>query len=167
MEVRPAPKPATRFRLIGGTALITFILTFPISWVVLLVVGNQGQPTPQLGAPKKITITLHPLPEWGLQGSLPTDIPKSEFDHVMRLVTPVGYLRGGVNELVYPIVAQVEMVHENGKDTHMLVRSCGKNPAIVTVDGKAYFWATPDEEYSDGSMALVSLVRRIDKARKP
>jgi len=85
----------------------------------------------------------------------------------MQLVTPVGYLRGGINEFVYPIVAEVVIEHESGKDTNMLVRSCGKNPAIVTVDGHEYFSATRDEEYSDGSMALVGLVRRIRKDREP
>jgi hypothetical protein len=90
-----------------------------------------------------------------------TEIPATDLDFAMRLLTPDKYYEGGVNDWITPLIAEVVITHEGQADTRLLVRWAGKNPAIVSVDGRNYFYGRPDEDIHDGGTQLLRLVHRL------
>lgn len=157
-----SPERLDRLRVVGLTALVTFLGTLGGVAAVVAVVSRQPPPTPRLAPPKTITVTLYPIPGMdGLRGCLPTEIPAGEFDRLMRLVTPDVYDRHRANDWISPLVAEVVITHEGQQDTRLLVRWTGKNPAATSVDGYHYFYGSPHEDVHDGAIQLVSLVARL------
>jgi hypothetical protein len=161
-----SPERLGRLRLIGVTALITFVVTLAGAGAILTVVSRQPPPTPRLPPPKSITVTLYPAIGLSSAGP-PTEIPAGEIDHVMRLVTPDKYVEGGVNDWLWPLIAEVVIAHEGQPATCLFVRWAGEKPAAVSADGRNYFYARPHEEIYDGGRQLITLVQRLAEAKKP
>ena len=159
------PEQLSRWRVVGVTALVTVVATLIGVAIVTTIVIRQPPPTPPLAPPKTITVTLYPIPNMGLRGCPPTEIPASEIDRVVRLVTPDKYYEGGVNDWITPLIAEVVFTHEGQPDTRLLVRWAGKNPATISVDGRNYFYGKPHEEVHDGGMQLIGLVQRLNEAK--
>ncbi len=160
-----SPERLRSWRVVGVTALVTFVVTLVGAAMVGTVVNRQSPATPQLAPPKTITVTLYPNSGLGLNGSGPTEIPAGEFGRVMRLVTPDRYYEGGVNDWIIPLIAEVVITHEDQPDSQLLVRWAGKNPATISVDGRHYYYGVPHEDIHDGGMQLVALVRRLAEAK--
>jgi hypothetical protein len=161
-----SPERKSRLRLIGATAVVTFLLTIAVVYATAWADHRSGPPAPTLAAPKTITITLYPLPGWDSEGSAPVAIPASEFDRVMRLITPgPHYCSGGVHDWTLPLSAVVVITHEGLPDTSLLVRWSGKNPALISADGSHYFYGEPREGIHDGAMQLRAFVREVGKAK--
>jgi hypothetical protein len=154
------PERLDRLRVIVVTALVTCVVTLVSTAVVATVVNRLPPPTPQLAPPKTITVTLYPLN--GLSKAYPpTEIPPGDVDQVMRLVTPDIYYEGGVHDWITPLIAEVVITHEGQPDTHLLVRWAGANPAMISVDGRNYFYGVPHKGIKDGGAKLVGIVQEI------
>ena len=154
-----------RVRLIVVTALVTSVATLAVAATVLTWVSRRPPPTPRLAPPKTITVTLYPVSEWGRKGFPHAEIPATDFDNVIRLVTPDKYVSGGVHDRIDPLIAEVVIAHDGHPDTRLLVRWAGKNPAMISVDGRHYFYGVPHEGIHDGGMQLVALVERLVEAK--
>jgi hypothetical protein len=96
----------------------------------------------------------------------PVNIPPDKLDLVYRLVTPEIYYEGGVHDFIMPIVAEAILTDSDGKETTVLVRDCGKNPAVVTLDGRTYFYARNDPEAVAGATKLLRLVSSLADTRR-
>jgi hypothetical protein len=62
------------------------------------------------------------------------------------------------------------ITHADGTQTHVLVRDHGVNPAVVTVDGKNYFYARNAPGVHAGAVELIRLVKEVahkEKAIRP
>lgn len=149
------PERSNRLRVIVLTALVTSVGTLAVAATVLTVVSRRLPPTPQLAPPKTITVTLYPVSGWNFKGCPRTDIPATEYDNVS----------GGVHDWIDPLIAEVVITHEGQPDTRLLVRWAGKNPAMISVDGRHYFYGVPHEGIHDGGMQLVALVRGLAEAK--
>jgi hypothetical protein len=129
------------------------------------VMSREPPPTPQLSPPKTISVMLYPLSSWNSPGHPMTEIPAGDVDFVWRLLTPDKYYEGGVNDWVTPLIAEAVITHEGQPDTRLLVRWAGKNPAIISVDGRNYFYGRPDADVHDGGVQLVRIVQRLTEAK--
>ncbi len=159
------PERQSRLRLVGVTAFVSFIATLAGVAAVATVVSRQPPPTPQLARAKSISVTLYPMRDFNFPGCPRTEVPVGDIEHVMRLVTPDVYYSGGVSDWITPLIAEVIITHEGQKDTHLLVRWAGKNPATISVDGRHYFYGTTHEDIGDGGIQLVALVRRLAEVK--
>jgi hypothetical protein len=109
-------------------------------------------------------VTLLPVEVW--IPTTPTEIPASDMEVVTRLLTPERYYEGGMNDHITPPIALVEVTHSDQSKSHLYVRWSGKNPALVSLDGRNYFYATNHPDVHDGAVQLVALVRRVAEAKK-
>ena len=121
---------------------------------------------PQSCPPTAIKVTLYPWDGVGGIDCDPVDIPPDILDFALRLLTPEKYFEGGVHEFITRIVAEAVITHSDGTQTFMLVRDHGKNPAVVSVDGRNYFYARNDPDVHAGAMELIRLVREVAHAKK-
>jgi hypothetical protein len=133
------------------------------------VASNRRQPPPpSLRPPIAIKVTLYPWDGMGDINGKPVDIPRDKQDLAFRLLTPETYFEGGVHEFITRIVAEAIITHVDGEKTSVLVRDHGKNPAVVTVDGRNYFYARNDPDVHAGAIQLIALVREVcDKKSAP
>jgi hypothetical protein len=162
------PDRARDLRLIGVTAVVTFLMPLVGSWVLFAVLARKGvPPTPRLAPPKKITVTFYPVSQWPAKALPPTEISASEFDYATRLLTPDRYYEGGVNDKITPLIAEGRITHESGPDTLLLVRDSGVNPVLISVDGQNYFYGKVYDDVGAGSVDLYRLVHRVAKGKNP
>ena len=163
-------------RLEGATAmrhlpalLIGFVAGAAVLWGVFVFTTRRSPPTPALRPPTAIRVTLYPWAGVGGIDGEPVDIPAENLDLAFRLLTPVKYFEGGVNEFITRVVAEAVITHADGKETFVLVRDHGKNPAVVTVDGRTYFYARNDPDIYAGAVQIIRLVREVahKKAQQP
>lgn len=154
------PERMARVRLIGLTAAITFCITLALIYGLFKLTTRPPQ-APALDPPKAITVTLHPCDQVGITGSGPIEVPAAEFEQVMKLVTPGQYVEGGLNEFICPLIAEVVIRHEGQRETYLLIRDAGNNPAMISADGRHYYYGVPYEGVGDGAMKLAGLVRRL------
>lgn len=117
--------------------------------------------TPELRPPTAIKVTLYPWEGVGGIDGAPVDIPPEKLDLAFRLLTPEKYFEGGVHEFITRIVAEAVITHADGTQTHVLVRDHGHNPAVVTVDGRHYFYARNDPDVLAGAHQLIGLVNEV------
>ncbi len=146
--------------------LIGFVLGAAVMCWMFVVWIRRTPPTPELRPPTAIKVTLYP---WmGISGIdyEPVDIPPDKLDLVYRLLTPEKYIEGGVYELHTPLMAEAVVSHADGKETTVLVRDFGKNPAVVTVDGRNYFYARNDPVVHAGATQLYRLVSEVFQEKK-
>lgn len=122
-------------------------------------------PTPHLKQPKTITVFLHPWSEYRAATNIPVIIPAKNQESVFRRLVPETYY-GDINEHITPIVAHATITHSDETQTHVLVREGGKNPAVVSVDGKNYFYARNESDVFAGATELISLVSEIYHQRQ-
>ena len=94
-----------------------------------------------------------------------TEIPPGEIDYVFRLLTPDKYYGRSVNDWITPLIAEVVITHENHPDTRLLVRWGGKNPAMISVDGRNYFYGRQYEDIFDGGTQLVRVLDELAAAK--
>lgn len=134
---------------------------------VFVVSTRRPPPTPVLRPPTAIKVTLYP---WngirGIDGE-PVDVPPDKLDLAFRLLTPETYFEGGVHEFITRVVAEAVITHADGKKTFVLVRDYGHNPAVVTVDGRHYFFARNDPDVHAGAVQLIRLVREVAPKKGP
>ena len=88
-------------------------------------------------------------------------MPAAEFEQVMKLVTPDQYVEGGLNEFITPLIAEVVIRHEGQRETHLLIREAGNNPAMISADGRHYYYSVPFGDIGDGAMKLARLVTKL------
>jgi hypothetical protein len=162
-ERLPVDKPsAGRLRKVGiiaVTVIVTCLVTVSITLVLVSVVSQQPPATPRFPPPKAMTVILYPAPEWNRTSSPPANIPAEKLDYAWRLVTPDTYYRGGVNDWITPLMGEVILTHEDGSSTRLLVRWSGHNPALISVDGRHYFYGRADKDIHDGGVQLIRLAR--------
>jgi hypothetical protein len=142
---------------LGGAAVCTVF--------VLLI--HRTPATPELRPPTAISVTLYPWERISGTDRLPVDIhiPSDQMDFAFRLLTPEAYF-GEVNEFITRIVAEAVITHADGTRTHVLIRDHGHNPAVVTVDGKNYFYARNDPDVVAGAYQLIRLVNEVAHRQK-
>lgn len=146
--------------------LTGFVLGAVVMCVVFVVTTRRPPPTPALPPATAIKVTLHPWHGIGGIDGKPVDIPPDKLDLAFRLLTPAAHFGGGVHEFITPVVAEAVVTHADGTETLLLVRDNGKNPAVVTVDGRAYFYARNDPDVHAGASQLVGLVLDVSRTRK-
>ena len=122
---------------------------------------RQPPPTPVLRPATAINVTLYPWEGVGGIDGVPVDIPPDKLDRAYRLLTPERYFEGGVHEFITRAVAEAVVTHADGTQTFVLVRDHGHNPAVVTVDGRRYFFARNDPDVHAGAHELVRLVNEV------
>jgi len=133
----------------------------------VIVLSSHGTPaTPELRPPTAIKVTLYPWEGVGGIDGVPVDIPAEKLDLVYRLLKPEKYFEGGVHELITRIVAEAVVTHADGTQTTVLVRDHGHNPAVVTVDGRNYFYARNDPDIHAGATELIRLVSEVAHKEK-
>lgn len=160
------PERESRLPLIAATAVITFLVTAIGIWVWFTFISRRPAPIPHLAAPTKMVAILHPIEDGHAPGSLRVEIPASDFDQIMQIITPDQPLGGDSNDLIYQLVAEVIIEHEDQSESRVLIRDCGKNPALVTVNGRDYFFAKPHTgKYSSGAIELRALVLQIARGQ--
>jgi len=154
---------SSNFRLIVAV-VVTIIIMF-IGMSLLFRHTVQAPPTPIIADADTITITLYPLPDLGVDGSKPITIPKQYHNRIMDFLKPgQPYSHSGsINEFMHTLIARVELTHTNGPKTLLLVRWSGKNPALISVDGRHYYYGASTDEIYDGAIQLRSLVDSISK----
>ena len=148
------------------TAVITCIVTLAGTFALWSAVSRRAPSTPRLPPPKTITVTIYPYEPWMKTGYPPTEIPAGKLDYARRLVTPDKYYEGGVNDMFTPLMAVVVLTHEGQPDTRLLVRHSGHNPALISVDGRNYFYGRNEEDIHDGGLDLLRLVRQVTDAKQ-
>ena len=152
-------------RIIGMTAVVTCTVTLVGVYSLWIVVNRQQPQAPRIRPPKTMTVIMHPFQEWDKTRYPPTEIPAAELDYAFRLVTPDRYYEGGLIER--PLMAVVVLSHESWPDTMLLVRWSGHNPALISVDGRNYFYGRNDEDIGDGGLQLLRLVHKLTDAKPP
>lgn len=153
--------------------LIGFALGGATVGSVFVFLKHRTPATPNLRPPTAINVTLYPWEGIGGTDRLPVriHIPSDKLDFAFRLMTPETYFDGGVNEFIAPLVAEAVITHSDGTHTRVLVRDYGHNPAVVSVDGKNYFYARNDPDVLAGAYQLIGLVNEVahreDAVRQP
>jgi hypothetical protein len=94
------------------------------------------------------------------------DIPPDKLELVFRRLTPQTHFEGPVHEFITPVVARAVITHGDGKETSVLVRDHGHNPAVVTVDGRHYFYARKDPDVYAGAVELTRMVHEVAHEKK-
>jgi hypothetical protein len=149
------------------TLLIGFVVGVASLWGMFVFSTHRTPAPPELRSPTAIKVTFYPTFDLcagvgNIDGG-PLNIPSEEMDLAFRLLTPGEYY-GGVNDFIARIVAEVAITHADGEQTRVFVRYGGKNPAVVSVDGRNYFYARNDPDVHDGVVQLIQLANRA--ARK-
>jgi hypothetical protein len=133
----------------------------------VFVLSMRSPPTtPKLRPPTAIRVTLHPWEGIGGADCEPVDVPPEKLDFAFRLLTPEKYFEGGVHEFITRIVAEAVITHADGTQTSVLVRDHGHNPAVVSVDGRNYFYARNDSDIHAGAVQLIRLVNEVAHKEK-
>lgn len=147
--------------------LIGCVLGAAVMWG-LCVVSHRPitPPTPELRPPTGIKVTLYPRQGFGGIDGEPVDIPPDKLDLAFRLLTPETYFGRMDYEFMIPVVAEAVITHADGKETFVLVRDYGHNPAVVTIDGRTYFYARNDPDVHAGAEELYWLVREVAPKKK-
>jgi hypothetical protein len=152
----------SRWRVIAATAVVTCVVT---AWGTLALVRwqtNSAPPAPEIPTPRTIKIALCPMHDVYPDGTAPIDIPPAEFDRVMRFITPRHYYgTTHIHEWILPLVAVVVITHDGLPDTHLLIRSGGKNPALISAGTRYYYYCDWHPGMGDGAMQLRALVSEI------
>lgn len=146
--------------------LVGFVAGAAVMCGVFVYTTRRAPATPELRPPTAIKVTLHPWQGVGGFDGEPVDIPPDRLDLAFRLLTPETHFEGGVHEFITPVVAEAVVTHADGKETFVLVRDHGKNPAVVTVDGRTYFYARNDSDVHAGATQLIRLVREVAHQQK-
>jgi hypothetical protein len=94
----------------------------------------------------------------------PTKIPANKLDYAWRLLTPDKYYEGGVSDWIHPLMAEVTLTDERGAETRLLIPWSGKNPALISADGRHYFYGRLDDDILDGGTQLLQLVVQLTEA---
>lgn len=128
---------------------------------VFVASTHRSPVVPVLKQPNAIKVTLHPWQGFGESECSPVEIPPGELDSVYRLIAPEKYFEGGVNDFISPIIAEAVITHADAQETTLLIRDFGHNPALVTVDGRSYFFARNDPDILAGANQLIRLVNSI------
>lgn len=140
--------------LLGGTALCG----------VFALATRMPPPTPTLCPPTAITITRYP---WlGGTDCRPVDISPDKLDLAFRLLSPDQFFGYTVYDFITRIVAEAVLTHEDGTRTFVLVRDHGHNPAVVSLDGRNYFYARNDPDVHAGAVQLIRLVDEAARAKQ-
>lgn len=156
----------TKLKLIVVTAMSSVVLTTVALWG-LMKWSLHTPPAPHIESPTSIKVTLHPVSNFHFVQGLPvTVIPKNEFDSVMRLVRPEQPYGSSVNDAAHPLIGVVEIGHDGGTASTIFVRWSGVNPALVSVDGRTYYYAESHDDVRDGGMKFHSLITRIVENEK-
>lgn len=149
-------------------SLFFFVAGFLLGGTVLCGVfapaTRMPPPTPTLRPPTALTITLYP---WlGGTDCRPVDIPPDKLDLAFRLLTPDPFFGSTVDDFITRIVAEAVLTHEDGTRTFVLVRDHGHNPAVVSLDGRNYFYARNDPDVHAGAIQLIRLVDEVARAKQ-
>jgi hypothetical protein len=81
---------------------------------------------------------------------------------VIQYIKPAAQYTDTISDAIYPIICDVVISHDKGKETVIYVREAGKNPAIISSDDVSYYYGS-SLPTSDGAMGLVNLVRSVGK----
>jgi hypothetical protein len=146
--------------------LIGFVLGVAAVCGVFVLSTHRTPATPELQPPTAIKVTLYPWEGIGGIDGVPVDVPPENLELAFRLLTPEKYFEGGIHEFITRIVAEAVITHANGTQTSVLVRDHGHNPAVVTVDGRNYFYARNDPDVHAGAVQLIRLVNELAQKEK-
>jgi len=64
------------------------------------------------------------------------------------------------------MIAMIVITHESQPPTTILVRNSGHNPALVSVDGRNYFYAELHDDAPDGALQLYRVVQRFETKKQ-
>ena len=150
--------------------IVTFVIGFLFGaaaiFGVFVLLTHRSPTTPELRPPTAIKVTLYSWEGIGEIDGKPVDIPPDKLDFAFRRLTPEKYFSGGVHEFITRIVAEAVITHADGTQTFVLVRDHGHNPAVVSVDGRHYFYARNDPDVYAGAIELIRLVSAVAPAKK-
>ncbi|MGE3806866.1 MAG: hypothetical protein AB7K24_19540 [Gemmataceae bacterium] len=128
---------------------------------------HRAPAAPELRPAKAIKVTLYPWEFMGGVDGKPVEIPPEKLDQVYRRLTPDTYYEGGVCDFITPIVAKAVITHDDGTETSVLVRDGGHNPAVVSLDGRNYFYARSDPDVYAGAYELFQVVGALKNHAAP
>lgn len=132
-----------------------------IACVGLMLAGCSKQPAPPiLPASIRITAQLYSVADMGVEGIDHVEVPADHIPQILKIVTPVSFIKDGVLPNLNYHVADVYLHHEDSSVTKITVRFTGHNPAAVTVDGVNYFYASVAGP-ADGARGLARLLARF------
>jgi hypothetical protein len=110
---------------------------------------------------KKISVTLKANERMGIQDDLEVPVFKPPFWRLYDLLDPKERSEASLADS--EPVAEVILTQRNGVRTKILVRGMKDRPALVSVDGKTYYFCSSHAK--DGALELVKLIMP-DKDRK-
>ena len=120
---------------------------------------------PIIPRPESITVFLHPWGGFEASTAKAITIPTEIQEQVFRRLVPEKYF-GNINEQITPLVAEAVISHADKKQTRMLIRDHGHNPAVVSVDGVNYFYAKNESDVYAGANELIRLVAEVAYKQK-
>jgi hypothetical protein len=160
-------------QMIGRTTMrhfASFVAGVFFGGMAMCAIGVHPTETPpaipQLKHPTGITITLHPWEASRSMDCRPVDIPPNKRELVIKLLTPGQYFGSEVHDFITPIVAEAVITHDDGTRTFVMVRDHGHNPAVVSVDGRNYFYARDYPGVPGGTLQLIHLVNDLVQSNK-
>jgi hypothetical protein len=156
------PPHSESFDDIAAKHLPALLIGFFLGGLCVVIAFSAGRPVaaPLLRPPTAIRVTLYPSEIVGEVDGKPVTIPPEMLDLAFRLLTPQTYFKGGANEKITPIVGKAVITHADGTETYVWVRDHGHNPAVVTIDGRNYFYARNDPDVLAGAYQFVGLVMK-------
>lgn len=150
--------------------LVTFVLGFLIGVAVMfggiVSITHPSPATPVIRPPTAIKVTLYPWEGVGGIDGEPVDIPPDKMAFAFRRLVPEKYFGGTVYDFITRIVAEAVITHADGSHTLVMVRDHGHNPAVVSIDGRNYFYARNDPDVYAGATELIRLVTEVASAKK-
>jgi kynurenine formamidase len=125
----------------------------------------SSPPRPTLRPATAMRITPHPWEGIAVKGCKPIDIPPEKLDFTFRLLTPGKWYGNTIYDQVTRIIAEAEITHADGTQTFVIVRDAGHNPAVVSLDGRTYFFGRSDPDILAGGTQLMQLLADVAHAQ--
>ncbi|VTS06879.1 hypothetical protein [Tuwongella immobilis] len=141
--------------------LMSFLAGAVVGVGLFVSLSRRSPPTPVLRPPIAMQVTLYPWEGSSDIDGQPVDIPKDKLDRAFLLLTPDTDIESGIHDLAIPVVAKAVLAHADGTETPVLVRDHGHNPAVVTVDGRHYFFARSEPDVDAGAIELIRIVNQV------
>lgn len=131
--------------------------------LIFLVILGCSPATPQISTEniESIVVTLYKSDFIGVEEDLTIVAPKDEWSEILAFTLPDKWADTGPGDLK---IGSVKIQYKDKKAVSMDLFFAGKNPCMVTLDGKKFYYAKNIEVAPDGAMDFVRKVFAIRKA---
>lgn len=129
---------------------------------VLLVGCNQMPSVPRLeGKVVSAQVDIQETKIYALEPKTIHVTDKETLERIKDYIAPCKIDTDKVDDKAYPVLAKVQLKMDTGHVYKIDVRTVGKNPALVSIDGTGYFWCSNTiAPNGDGALAFVQFVNK-------